>query len=60
MEYLQDEFNPVLNADDEDDKVSGHKGEKAKMEKDSLGALILPPYSSLKLPGQKDAIRESK
>ncbi|KIK77958.1 hypothetical protein PAXRUDRAFT_17154 [Paxillus rubicundulus Ve08.2h10] len=58
MEYLQDEFNPVLNADDEDDKVSGHKGEKVEMEKDSLGALILPPYSSLKLPGQKDAIQQ--
>ncbi|KIK77310.1 hypothetical protein PAXRUDRAFT_167298 [Paxillus rubicundulus Ve08.2h10] len=56
MEYLQDEFNPVLNADDEDDEVSQHKGEKAKMEKVSLGTLVLPPYNSLKLPGQKDAI----
>ncbi|KIK73136.1 hypothetical protein PAXRUDRAFT_21187 [Paxillus rubicundulus Ve08.2h10] len=28
------------------------------MEKDSFGTLILPPYSSLKLPGQKDAIRQ--
>ncbi|KIK73928.1 hypothetical protein PAXRUDRAFT_20372 [Paxillus rubicundulus Ve08.2h10] len=57
MEYLQDEFDPVLNADDEDDKVSGHKGEKDKMEKDSIGTLVLSPYSSLKLPGQKDAIQ---
>ncbi|KIK75110.1 hypothetical protein PAXRUDRAFT_19274 [Paxillus rubicundulus Ve08.2h10] len=59
MEYLWDEFDPVINADDEDDKVSRHKGEKAKMEKDSLGTLILPPYSSLKLPGQKDAIQQT-
>ncbi|KIK76345.1 hypothetical protein PAXRUDRAFT_18283 [Paxillus rubicundulus Ve08.2h10] len=51
MEYLWDQFDPVLNADNEDNKVSGHKGEKAKVEKDSLGALIPPPYSSLKLPG---------
>ncbi|KIK72198.1 hypothetical protein PAXRUDRAFT_22274 [Paxillus rubicundulus Ve08.2h10] len=58
MEYLQDEFDPVLNADDEDDKVSGHKGEKDKMEKDSIGTLVLSPYSSLKLPGQKDAIQQ--
>ncbi|KIK77987.1 hypothetical protein PAXRUDRAFT_17139 [Paxillus rubicundulus Ve08.2h10] len=56
MKYLWDEFNPVLNADDEDDMLSRHKGEKAKMEKDSLSTLVLPPYSSLKLPGQKDAI----
>ncbi|KIK75532.1 hypothetical protein PAXRUDRAFT_109167, partial [Paxillus rubicundulus Ve08.2h10] len=53
-----DRLDPVLNADDEDDKVSRHKGEKAKMEKDSLGALILPPYSSSSLPGQKDAIQQ--
>ncbi|KIK72289.1 hypothetical protein PAXRUDRAFT_118983, partial [Paxillus rubicundulus Ve08.2h10] len=59
MEYLQDEFDEYpFSTNDEDDKVSGHKGEKAKMEKDSFGALILPPYSSLKLPGQKDAIRQ--
>ncbi|KIK71772.1 hypothetical protein PAXRUDRAFT_22854 [Paxillus rubicundulus Ve08.2h10] len=58
MEYLWDEFDPAVDVDDEDDKVSGHKGEKAKIEKDSLGALILPPYSSLKLPRQKDAIQQ--
>ncbi|KIK75926.1 hypothetical protein PAXRUDRAFT_18567 [Paxillus rubicundulus Ve08.2h10] len=58
MKYLWDEFDPAVDVDDEDDKVGGHKGEKAKMEKDSLGALILPPYSSLKLPGQKDAIQQ--
>ncbi|KIK73499.1 hypothetical protein PAXRUDRAFT_178259 [Paxillus rubicundulus Ve08.2h10] len=53
MEYLRDEY---VDTDNEGDKVSGHKGEKAKMENNSLRALILPPYSSLKLPGQKDAI----
>ncbi|KIK73822.1 hypothetical protein PAXRUDRAFT_20470 [Paxillus rubicundulus Ve08.2h10] len=56
MEYLRDEY--AVDTDDEGDKVSGHKGEKAKMEKNSLGALALPPYSSLKLPGQKDIIRQ--
>ncbi|KIK72276.1 hypothetical protein PAXRUDRAFT_22175 [Paxillus rubicundulus Ve08.2h10] len=56
MEYLRDGFDPVVDADDEDDKVGGCKGEKVKMGKDTLAALVLPPYSSLKLPGQKDAI----
>ncbi|KIK79473.1 hypothetical protein PAXRUDRAFT_161214 [Paxillus rubicundulus Ve08.2h10] len=58
MEYLQDEYDPVVDTDNEGDKVSGHKGEKAKMEKNSLGALVLPPYNSLKLPWQKDVIQQ--
>ncbi|KIK78012.1 hypothetical protein PAXRUDRAFT_165129 [Paxillus rubicundulus Ve08.2h10] len=57
LEYLRDEFSEYpFSTSDDDDKVSRHKGEKAKIEKYSLGALVLPPYSSLKLPGQKDAI----
>ncbi|KIK80215.1 hypothetical protein PAXRUDRAFT_15911 [Paxillus rubicundulus Ve08.2h10] len=55
MEYLRDEFDPAIDIDDENDKVGGLKGEKVNLEKDSLGYLILPPYSSLKLPGQKMA-----
>ncbi|KIK73370.1 hypothetical protein PAXRUDRAFT_178624 [Paxillus rubicundulus Ve08.2h10] len=39
-------------------RFCGCKGEKVKMEKDPIGALVLPPYSSLKLPGQKDAMRQ--
>ncbi|KIK92466.1 hypothetical protein PAXRUDRAFT_13220 [Paxillus rubicundulus Ve08.2h10] len=35
MEYLWDEF------DDEDDKFSKHKGEKAK---NSIDTLVFPPY----------------
>ncbi|KIK72607.1 hypothetical protein PAXRUDRAFT_180342 [Paxillus rubicundulus Ve08.2h10] len=58
IHFLQVQQRETDSSDDEDDKVSGHKGERAKMEKDSLGALVLPPYSSLKLPGQKDAIQK--
>ncbi|KIJ19233.1 hypothetical protein PAXINDRAFT_8580 [Paxillus involutus ATCC 200175] len=58
MAYLRDEFNPELTTDEEEDCVGSEKGEKVVLKKSETGDLILPDRGALKLPGQKDAIRQ--
>ncbi|KAF9225094.1 hypothetical protein BS17DRAFT_765744 [Gyrodon lividus] len=41
-----------------EDGISGSKGEKVDLKKSEAGYLILPDRSALKLPGQKDVIRQ--
>ncbi|KIJ12242.1 hypothetical protein PAXINDRAFT_14866 [Paxillus involutus ATCC 200175] len=58
MAYLQDEFDPELATDEEEDCVGSKKGEKVVLKKSETGDLILPDCGALKLPGQKDTIRQ--
>ncbi|KIJ15713.1 hypothetical protein PAXINDRAFT_11305 [Paxillus involutus ATCC 200175] len=51
-------LDPELSTNEEEDGISGDKGEKVVLKKSEAGDLILPDHGSLKLPGQKDVIRQ--
>ncbi|KAF9218178.1 hypothetical protein BS17DRAFT_770864, partial [Gyrodon lividus] len=51
-------LNPEPSANEEEEGISSSKGEKVDLKKSEAGYLILPDCSTLKLPGQKDVIRQ--